>query len=111
GWVVALVLSHRIEQIPPGRRRILGALALGLVLAGTVLVRSQAMALVPAVLAALLLRRVGAAPVAAGLVGAAAPLAVWYLVHGAWVAAGPLSTAADEVSYTAWTGIASVADA
>src|SRR5690606_41162098 len=105
GWAVALVLGHRVAELPPGRRRTLEAAALGLVLAGTVLVRSQAVALVPALLAALAIRRAGAAPFGAALLGAVAPVAVWHVVHTGWIAAGPLSTAADEVSYLAWTGI------
>src|SRR5690606_16864649 len=45
------------------------------------------------------------------LLGAVAPVAVWHVVHTGWIAAGPLSTAADEVSYLAWTGIGSAGDA
>ncbi|HEX7092022.1 MAG TPA: hypothetical protein VF192_18030 [Longimicrobiales bacterium] len=111
GWAAALVLGYRVAEQEPGHRRVLAALALGLVLAATALARSQGLALVPALLAALVLKRVDARAVAAATAGALVPIAAWQWVHARWVAAGPLSTAADEVSYLAWTGIESVRSA
>jgi hypothetical protein len=111
GWAAALALGYRAAEQEPGPCRVVTALALGLVLAATALARSQALALVPALLAALVAKRVDARALTAATAGALAPLAAWHWVHARWVAAGPLSTAADEVSYVAWTGIESASSA
>jgi hypothetical protein len=111
GWAAALALGYRVAEQEPGHRRVVTALALGLILAATALARSQGLALVPALLAALVLKRVDARALTAAAAGALVPIAAWQWVHARWVAAGPLSTAADEVSYVAWTGIESVGSA
>ncbi|MGH7520643.1 MAG: hypothetical protein ACREMI_05150 [Gemmatimonadales bacterium] len=92
GWAVAVALAATVTRPP-------GALALGLVLALATLFRSAGVALVPACLAALALRRVPWRVVAICAAAATGPLIVWGVVHGRMVAAGPLSSSPDEVSY------------
>ena len=111
GWAAALALGYRVAEQEPGPPRVATALALGLILAATALARSQALALVPSLLAALVLKRVDARALTAATAGALVPIGAWQWVHARWVAAGPLPTAADEVSYFAWTGIDSVGSA
>lgn len=92
GWAVAVALAPRVTRVP-------GALTLGLVLAATTLFRSAGVALIPACLAALALRRVPWRVVAVCAAAAVVPLLVWGVVHGRMVAQGPLSSSPDEVSY------------
>ena len=92
GWAVAVALSATVTGAP-------GALALGLVLATTTLFRSAGLALIPACLGVLALRRVPWRVVAACAGAAAIPLIGWGVVHARMVAVGPLSSSPDEVSY------------
>ncbi len=95
GWAAAVALT-------PTVKRPTGAIALGLVLAATALFRSAGIVLIPACFAALALRRVPWRVVAAGAAAAIIPLIVWGLVHGRLVAAGPISSSPDEISYLTW---------
>jgi len=92
GWAAAVALAATATRAP-------AAIALGLVLAATTLFRSAGLVLVPACLAALALRRVPWRVVAIGAATAVVPLIAWGMVHGRMVAAGPLSSSPDEVSY------------
>src|SRR5207244_11752529 len=80
------------------------AVALGLVLAGTALFRTAAVALVPAVLLALALHRrwKEAAACAAAVL---APLGAWQALQHYWSARGPLSSQPDDLSYGRWLGV------
>ena len=85
-----------------GRSRAVSAAVLGLVLAATITVRTQALVLLPAfVLTALLLRLPLRAP-AVMVATAAVPLALWRSVHARMLAAGPVSTSPDQSPYLDW---------
>jgi hypothetical protein len=78
------------------------AIGLGVVLAASVLFRAQAIVLVPAILIALLLRRVpwrlAAITAAASLV----PVLAWRVWLARQVAIGPRTTQMDQLPYTSW---------
>src|SRR2546430_13245713 len=80
------------------------AVVLGLVLAGTALFRTAAVALVPAVLLAQALHRRWT-QAAACAVAALAPLAAWQALQRYWSARGPLSSQPDDLSYGRWLGV------
>jgi len=105
GWAAALVLAGPLlDSSDPARTPVPRAAVLGLVLAATVLFRSAALALVPAVLLALAWRRrwLAAAWTAAGI---AVPLAVWMVLRAVWRARGPVSSFPDDLGYWQWLGV------
>lgn len=105
GWATALVLAYPLlEPAPAGRTPVPRATLLGLVLAGTILFRSAAIPLVPAMLLALALRRRWAA-VAACAAGAAALLVAWLLLRQWWLDRGPVSSYPDDLGYWRWLGV------
>ncbi|OLC98646.1 MAG: hypothetical protein AUI88_03405, partial [Gemmatimonadetes bacterium 13_1_40CM_3_70_8] len=105
GWAGALAIAPplfapaTVRDAQPVR-----AVALGLVLAGTALFRTAAVALVPAVLLALALHRrwKEAAACAAAVL---APLGAWQALQHYWSARGPLSSQPDDLSYGRWLGV------
>ena len=105
GWASALAIAPplfapaTVRDAQPVR-----AVALGLVLAGTALFRTAAVALVPAVLLALALHRrwKEAAACAAAVL---APLGAWQALQHYWSARGPLSSQPDDLSYGRWLGV------
>jgi hypothetical protein len=96
GWAAALALVTGNPSL--GR-----AAAVGLVLAATTLFRAAGIALVPAILVALALHRrwpAAAACAASSLI----PLAAWAGLRAAWIAAGPVASAPDDLGYWQWLG-------
>jgi len=77
-------------------------LALGLIVATTILVRTQAIVLLVALGAGLLSRRFSWRERGAAIAGAVAPLAGWALYHQYLVARGPLPTGPDASPYLSW---------
>lgn len=117
GWIAALVLAQPLFELaqgepgPPGpppppvpQRHLIRAAGVGLVLAGTTLFRSAGIVLIPAIVLALLLHRRWRT---AGVVAAASvlPLLVWRVLESAWIAAGPVSTAPDDLGYWKWFAV------
>lgn len=96
GWAAALALVA--GEPGPGR-----AAAVGLVLAATTLFRAAGIALVPAILAALALRRRWPA-VAACAACSLIPLAAWAGLRAVWIAAGPVASVPDDQGYWQWLG-------
>jgi hypothetical protein len=109
GWATALVLAYPlVDPAAPdgggGGKAVLRAALVGLVLAATVLFRSAAIALVPAVLGALALHRRWRAA-AACAVASLVPLAAWTMLRAAWMARGPVSSVPDDLGYWRWLGV------
>ena len=115
GWASALILVRQLESRGDGpvgersaerRRWRPTAVGLGLVLAATVLARTQGIAVAAGVIAgAVVIAAVGKVAwraVALSVVTMLAPLAVWSVWHGAMVRRGPVSTLPDQVSYLSW---------
>jgi hypothetical protein len=117
GWIAALVLAQplfeaqgepalsppAVPPLPP-RRQLIRAAGVGLVLAGTTLFRSAGIVLIPAIVLALLLHRrwwTAGAVAAASVV----PLLVWRVLEYSWIAAGPVSTAPDDLGYWKWFAV------
>jgi hypothetical protein len=101
GWAGALVLWEWSAR-PGGRWRDLALPATGLVIAVTVLFRSQAIVLVPAFVLAVLLRRPGWRP---GLIAISVmlfPLVLWWLYHQRLIAGGAVADLPDESTYASW---------
>ncbi|HVT38927.1 MAG TPA: hypothetical protein VHE78_07775 [Gemmatimonadaceae bacterium] len=97
GWAAALLLMERLRRGRQARREpVAAAVALGLVLAATVLARSQAIAIAIGMLACLPMVRAGWRSTCAAVAATAVPLATWALVHAAMAARGPLSTQPDQ---------------
>ncbi len=101
GWAGVLALGYRLRDRPTA----FSGAALGLVLAATVLIRTQAAALLAGLLLALLVERVPWRCLAACAAGALLPLGLWAWYHARLVAAGPGSTQPDEASYVSWLTI------
>ena len=102
GWVGVLVLWVCAAERPPGRARLLLLAAAGALVAVTILVRTQAIALIPAIAVALLVRRYSLTERLAVIVTALLPLGAWHLYHSALIARGPVSRLPDEGPYIAW---------
>src|SRR5437667_337445 len=102
GWATALLLTYRMADAGPGAARPALAATLGLVLALTALFRTAGVVLLVAVLVALVLERRPWREVALCAGVALVPLAVWYFVHAAAVARGPLAPLPDETPYWRW---------
>ena len=101
GWAGALVLWARSADLE-GRRRALGLAATALVIAVTVLFRSQAIVLVPAFGVALLLRRPGWKQSLVAIAVMLLPLVLWRAYHRGLIARGPLADLPDEGAYASW---------
>jgi hypothetical protein len=97
GWAACLLLFPKAIERGWGWALLLGSLA-----AATTLVRSQAVALIPAFALAAWIRSREVRRPALLLAGGLAPLTAWALWHGARIAAGPLSTQPDEAAYGSW---------
>jgi hypothetical protein len=103
GWVTALLLVRRLTRIAADDWSApVTAMALGLTLAATALVRTQGIAIGAAVLVALGISRVGARVVLIAVVAAIVPLATWNIWHAVMMAHGPLSPLPDQRSYLSW---------
>jgi hypothetical protein len=101
GWAAALVLWQRSSGLDD-RPCAWTLAAVGLVIASTVLFRSQAVVLVPAFVIALLLRRPGWKPAAVAMAAMLVPLLLWRAYHAGLVVAGPVADLPDETSYASW---------
>jgi len=105
GWAGVLAIAPPLFAPATGSDPQLGrAVVLGLVLAGTALFRTAAVALVPAVLLAQALHRRWT-QAAACAVAALAPLGAWQVLQRYWSARGPLSSQPDDLSYGRWLGV------
>jgi hypothetical protein len=104
GWAAALVVWD-LAGSSTGLRRFLLAAATGLVAALTVLVRTQAIALLPALGLALARRREARGIWVITLIAALLPLVLWQSYHHRMIAAGPVSLLPDEGAYAAWVGL------
>ncbi len=100
-WAVVLAVLERSERTSPTNRVLLVAAA-GITASFAVLVRSQGVVLMPAVVVALAGRRFSRwdRGTAVGLM--LVPLLIWHFYHSAIVARGPLSQLPDEASYGSW---------
>jgi hypothetical protein len=105
-WAAALVLGQHVETILPGPRRMAISLLLGSMIAMAVLMRSTGLVLLAVLPVSLGLRRAPRDVWIGSLTAAVVPLIVWWSVHSAMLAVGPLSTLPDESSYWHWMGSA-----
>jgi hypothetical protein len=96
GWAWCLLL------MPPAHERSRRAIVVGLLAGITTLFRTQAVVLLPALAAAVWLRSKSWIRSASLLAAGIAPLVLWSLLHGAQVAAGPITTQPDEAAYASW---------
>ncbi len=101
-WATVTVLWCVITSTTPGARRSWQFALLGLSVAAAILVRTQGVALVPALVAAIFLARTTRVERLIAAVAAFAPLAAWFAYHHALVARGPVSSLAEETSYVDW---------
>jgi hypothetical protein len=105
GWAGALVLWEWSAR-PGGRWQSLALPATGLVIAVTVIFRSQAIVLMPAFALAVLMRRPG---VRRGLIAISVmllPLVFWRVYHQSLIAGGAVADLPDESSYASWFALA-----
>ncbi len=104
GWAATLALLHRARG-GDERHEMVWCAAAGAALAATALVRTQAVAFIPAIAVALVVSRARPRAIAAWAVAALLPVVLWALYHHHLVAAGPLTTQPDERAYlTAFAG-------
>ncbi len=102
GWAAALLLGYRVEDAGRGWKQVALAAGLGALLAGTTLIRSQAITLFAAFTLALTIRRIDWRAIGAFVVSALVPLVLWGLAHRGLVARGPVSSQPDEAAYLDW---------
>jgi hypothetical protein len=102
GWVGVLVLWDRASAAQPGRIRSLLLLAAGLLAGVTVLVRNQAIVLLPALLLGLASRRCRFRDHLMTVAPMLLPIGVWHFYHAALIARGPLARLPDETAYGTW---------
>lgn len=102
GWAIFLLLVAREKDSTNASVTPRVAAWGGITLAVTTLFRAHAVALIPAVLLALMLRRSGTRAVLAFTAGAVIPLMVWQVYRRHLVAHGPISTIPDEAPYLQW---------
>jgi hypothetical protein len=108
GWVVSLILAARLTRLHAAEQPATGtAIALGFVLALTVLARTQSIAIAGAMLIGVAASRAGWRVVVTATIAAALPLIAWSVWHGAMLARGPVSPLPDQVSYVAWIPLGS----
>jgi hypothetical protein len=102
-WAAALILADALgRRADEGSQRTTGmAIGLGLVLAASVLFRAQAVVLIPAILLALLIRRMWR-PAAITAAASLVPVLAWRAWLAREVAVGPRSTLTDQIPYTSW---------
>lgn len=100
-WAVVLALWEQSEGTTPGNRLFLVGAA-GLTAAFAILVRSQGVVLIPALIVALGARRFSRWDRVTAIALMLVPLVIWHFYHSAMVARGPLSELPDEVSYGNW---------
>lgn len=98
GWAGALTVAYRLRERPSPA----SAALLGLVVAVTILTRTQAVGVFAGILVTLAVQRTNLRHVGAFLIAALLPLALWAWWHGRMVVAGPISTQPDEGSYLSW---------
>lgn len=101
GWAAVLVLWEKTDSAPSAGK-LFYVSAAGLIAALTILVRSQGVVLIPAVLISLAAQKFSRWDRVAAVSLMLLPLVVWHFYHAALVAEGPLSHLPDEVSYGAW---------
>lgn len=97
GWAICLLLAPRAMN-----RSVVWSLGLGITIAVTTLFRTQAVLLIPALMAALWVGKAGWRRILATSAAAVAPLVAWTFWHRARAAAGPLGSQPDEATYTSW---------
>lgn len=102
GWAASLLLVDRLGSKKSHGFPRREALLMGLVLGASVLARTQAVVLIPAILVAMLLRRIQGHLIAITAAGAVVPIAIWKWMHGRMMAAGPVSMSLDQSSYMEW---------
>ena len=113
GWAGSLLLVRRLARARvEGSAELPTAIALGLVLAATMLARSQALGVAVGVVAGAAAMRVGWRTSIVTTGAATIPMLAWHAWHGAMIARGPVSTLPDQSSYIAWmpTDLASVTE-
>ena len=103
GWATVLALWAEAWDAPAGRRQVWLGTA-GTTVAATVLVRSQAIVLVPAVLVGLAAHRFSRWERVTAVAPMLLPLGLWSFYHAALVARGPRSGLPDDGAYTTWFG-------
>jgi Dolichyl-phosphate-mannose-protein mannosyltransferase len=103
GWAAVLALWEEAGEAAADRR-IVWLAAAGAMVAATVLVRTQAIVLVPAVLLGLLARRFSIGERVAAITSMLLPLVTWRFYHAALMAHGPHSGLPDDGAYTTWLG-------
>jgi hypothetical protein len=101
GWA-GVLLAWDAAESAVGIRRLRWLALAGLLVAVTVLIRSQAIVLVAAVAVGLFWRPHTARERVAALAAAVLPVAAWQLYHHALVARGPLADLPDEGGYASW---------
>jgi hypothetical protein len=102
GWAGVLVLWFGAARRESGRRRLLRLAACGALAAVTILFRTHAIVLLPALAIGLLARRYRAAERVAVAAAALVPLALWRWYHSALVTRGPVSQLPDDGPYSEW---------
>ncbi len=110
GWGVALACYYRMRSVADPGRRLAWAAGLGAVCAAVTLTRTQGIVLLPALLAAMAIDRIGWRPAAAFAAAGALPLAAWRAILARLMAAGPVATRFEEASYGDWIGLAAPGD-
>ncbi|HUX33720.1 MAG TPA: hypothetical protein VMV51_07580 [Gemmatimonadaceae bacterium] len=105
GWALLLLTWDAAERTEGYRRCLLLALA-GLSVAATMLVRSQGVVLLPAIILALFLRPRPAMDRVIALGAILVPLGLWHIYHHALIAAGPVASLPDEGTYGSWLAAA-----
>ncbi|MBI2072171.1 MAG: hypothetical protein HYT81_03880 [Gemmatimonadetes bacterium] len=101
GWAGALELAYGLRQ-RPGLAK---AALLGVVVAATLLTRTQAVGVLAGLLVAMLAQRTHWRQVGTFLAAAVLPLAAWAAWHGRMVAGGPSSSQPEELSYLGWLSL------
>lgn len=101
GWALLLLTWDAAGAAEGRRRRLLLGLA-GLLLAGTMLVRSQGIVLLPAMVLGLFFRRHSGMERVVALGAALVPLGLWQLYHLSLIATGPVASLPDEGAYGSW---------
>jgi hypothetical protein len=100
-WAGVLALWERSEGTAPVNRLLLVSAA-GLTAAFAILVRSQGVVLIPAVIVAVFAHRFTLRDRVFAIVFMLVPLVIWHFFLSAFVARGPLSGLPDEAGYGSW---------
>jgi len=111
GWTVSLILLARLTRRHAARAPVIAtAVALGVTLAATVLVRSQGLAVAAGIIAGALFSRSGWKALGVTIGAMLAPLVAWNLWHAAAIRRGPVSPLPDQTSYASWFPLGSVGE-